>query len=116
MIYEDDKCFVIMDKFPSSRGHMLVITKDHYSDVLAAPDPIVEHVYKIAKIIAINARKKLKADGIHINTNIGRAANQLIMHCHVHVIPKYLIERDNFVRNAEISEEEKKELVKLLKI
>ena len=117
IIYQDSTCLVILDKFPITRGHMLVISKEHYNDILAAPDDVAMHMFLITKKFSKRAIERLGAAGINIGSNIGAPAGQLIWHAHIHIIPRYPNMKRNFDfgRHGEIAKEDIAELVKLLK-
>ncbi len=121
ILYQDNKCMVILDKYPITKGHLLVIPKRHYEHMLETPDTVIDDMFEIAKIAGITVMKKLKAPGVNITTNIGKTAGQFVMHFHVHVIPRYEKEENpkdefKFDHGHEINEELRNELVKLLKI
>lgn len=105
IFYKDDKCFVVSDKYPSEYGHLLVIPKGHYENILVAPDELVSHLFLIAKKMGIALKKELASDGIVIATNAGREAGQIIYHLHIHVIPKYAKKREGFMSHKEIDDE-----------
>lgn len=116
VIYRDDTCFVILDGHPLSRGHMLVISNNHYADIIRTPDAVAAHMFVKAKEFSKISRDRLKADGINIGVNTGAAAGQLIMHAHIHVIPRYLGggKSFGFGRRAVLRDKDRDELVKLL--
>ena len=117
IIYSDKVCYVMLDKFPAERGHMLVVLKKHYADMLETPDSVVAGVFKVAKMFGIRSKEVLNADGMNIETNIGKIAGQFVMHFHVHVIPRYAKRGPRvFDRETELSEKEAKELRKMLKL
>ena len=89
MIYQDDDCIAILDKYPIDNGHSLVITKKPYEKLTDMnTEEIMDLFSKIPKII--NAIiKATKADGFSIAQNNGKAAKQIIPHVHVHIIPRY---------------------------
>jgi histidine triad (HIT) family protein len=88
-LYNDDACFAILDKFPAERGHVLVISKAHSADMIAAPEQDVVRSFAVAKRFAALCREKLNATGVSVITNVGKDAGQIVPHFHVHVIPKY---------------------------
>lgn len=114
IIYEDDLCYAVPDKYPSNYGHMLVISKHHYDNVLVAPDEVVSRVFIVAKTIGKKLKERLNADGLNIGTNTGREAGQIIFHLHVHMVPKYEKKRVGFMPHKELTKEEASELKKLL--
>ncbi|HVC57853.1 MAG TPA: HIT family protein [Candidatus Acidoferrales bacterium] len=115
-IYKDESVFVVPDKFPSSKGHVLVITREHIPDILSAPDDLVKSAFTIAREIGNRQKAVLEAEGVRITTNIGKAAGQDIFHTHIHVIPFYTKPHEGFVKFKQLKDEEAEELVSLLKI
>ena len=88
-IYEDDVVVVILDKYPVSEGHLLVITRRHYRGVEDAEPRAAAHAFTVASALARIYRKRLGAPGVNVVTNSGRPAGQVIFHFHVHVIPRW---------------------------
>ena len=89
MIYQDDDCLVILDKYPIDNGHSLIITKKHYEKIT---DMNVDEVPKLfSKIpkIANAIIKGTNADAFSIAQNNGKAAKQIVPHVHIHIIPRY---------------------------
>lgn len=86
-IYEDDIVRVFLDIYPISKGHALVIPKDHYSSLLEAPIEVINHVMAVAKKLSPQIQASLDADGITILENSGLL--QEIHHAHLHIIPTY---------------------------
>jgi histidine triad (HIT) family protein len=89
LIYVDNEVIAFLDARPVNEGHTLVITREHYTDIYEAPDEKIAHLFKIVKKVAYAVKKSEKADGISIFQNNGRAANQVVFHLHVHVIPRF---------------------------
>jgi len=89
VLFSDPQCYVIYDKYPVEKGHMLVISQQHYENLLAVPDELSSQMLSIAKKFAKKALQEFGATGINIVANNGRTANQLIMHAHIHVLPRY---------------------------
>ena len=89
MIYEDDDCLVILDKYPIDKGHSLIITKKHSETITDMNvDEVSKLFAKIPKIV--NAIiKATNADAFSVAQNNGKAAKQIIPHVHIHVIPRY---------------------------
>ncbi len=88
-IYEDDDFRAILDNGPATRGHTLIIPKDHSDDLFALPDDTAAGAIKLAKKIADRMKEKLSCDGVNLVQNNGIAAGQTVMHFHLHVIPRY---------------------------
>lgn len=88
-VFEDDVALAIMDLFPQSPGHTLVIAKAQARNFLDLPPetvgPYLERVQKIARA----ARNALGPDGIQIQQYNGAAAGQSVFHVHFHIIPRW---------------------------
>jgi len=88
-IYEDDDFIVILDIFPATDGHALIIPKAHYTDAFELPDELSAKVLPLAKKIADAQREVLSPPGFNIVQCNGVAAGQTVFHYHLHVIPRY---------------------------
>lgn len=88
-LYEDSKCFVIMDINPIVKGHSLVISKEPYSNLTEAPEDVVKHMILVARKIDARLREVLKCDGTNVMINNDPASGQEVPHLHIHVIPRY---------------------------
>lgn len=88
-IYEDDSFFIVPDVNPASVGHCLIISKDHYANILEVPDEIVAKGHSLAKNLAGKLLDAFGCDGINILQNNFEAAGQTVFHYHIHVIPRY---------------------------
>ena len=89
MIYQDDDCIAILDKYPIDNGHSLIITKKPYEKITDMDvDEVAKLFSKIPKI-ANAIIKATNADAFSIAQNNGKAAKQIIPHVHVHIIPRY---------------------------
>lgn len=88
-IYEDETFRVILDLGPATRGHALILPKDHYKDLYELPDETAEGAIKLAKKMAAIMKEKLSCDGFNIVQNNGETAGQTVFHFHMHLIPRY---------------------------
>ncbi len=86
-VSEDDKTLAILDINPVSRGHTLVLPKDHYVNILDAPEPALAATMNATKKVA-NALATY-AEGVNVNHNANKAAGQVVDHLHFHIIPRY---------------------------
>ena len=88
-VFKDETHIAIMDKYPIHRGHILVIPRVHHEKITDMPkDNIAELFCKIPRI-AKGLLEATNADGFNVGQNNGRAANQIVPHVHVHLIPRY---------------------------
>ena len=88
-VLENELAYVLYDIKPITKGHMLVIPKRHHTTVFeSTPDEIyaVFELIQKAKVLLI---KEHNPDGFNIVANCGEPAGQIVMHAHVHLLPRY---------------------------
>ncbi len=90
IIYEDDDVIAFLDISQTTRGHTLVISKEHYDNFLSASKDAMHKVMDVAQRIGQAQIMMLGAKGVNILTNVNKEAGQSIYHFHVHVIPRYI--------------------------
>lgn len=88
-IYEDETFRVILDAAPASRGHALILPKEHYADLYEIEEETVGLAMKLAKKLAIQMTQILQCDGFNLVQNNGEVAGQTVFHFHLHLIPRY---------------------------
>ncbi len=88
-IYEDDEFRVILDISPATKGHALILPKEHYANLYETPEEVAGRVMKLAKKLAAHMTQVLKCDGFNIVQNNGETAGQTVFHFHMHLIPRY---------------------------
>lgn len=88
-IYEDDRFRAILDLGPATKGHALILPKEHYEDLFAMPEELAAEAMKLAKRLAGIQKERLNADGLNLVQNNGTAAGQTVRHFHIHLIPRY---------------------------
>ena len=88
-VYEDDTFKVILDLGPATRGHALILPKDHAADLFELPEDTAEKAIVLAKKLGRQMVENLKADGLNLVQNNGEAAGQTVFHFHMHLIPRY---------------------------
>jgi histidine triad (HIT) family protein len=89
IIYEDENFVALMDKYPINHGHSLVIPRSHHESLLSMTPSEVGKLYSMVSTVSKAVISAVHADGFSIGQNNGRAANQIIPHVHVHIIPRY---------------------------
>ena len=89
IIYEDDDFTVILDTGPATRGHALILPKEHADDLFELPDETAAEAFKLAKKLGKHIMETLGADGLNVVQNNGEAAGQTVRHFHLHLIPRY---------------------------
>jgi histidine triad (HIT) family protein len=87
VVYEDAHAVAFLDIFPFTRGHLLVVPKDHVDRLVDLP-PAKHAAYMSALAQACRQVERLTKD-YNIGLNQGRLAGQIVFHLHFHVIPRY---------------------------
>ncbi|GGG23203.1 protein hit [Lysinibacillus alkalisoli] len=88
-VYEDEQVYAFMDITPLSKGHTLLIPKQHVQDLLDMPAELASHLYRVAPIVAKAIYNAFTPDGMNTLNNNGAAAGQTVFHYHLHFIPRY---------------------------
>ena len=115
IVYKGRGVVVFLDKYPVSRGHLLVVPEDHYEGVESAPPEVLARVWVAASALARVYREELGAPGVNLVTNSGALAGQVIFHFHVHVIPRWGPYKSFWSTRRELSEEEAREVMRDLR-
>lgn len=88
-VYEDENFKAIFDISPASKGHTLVLVKNHVENIFEMDEVIATNALIVIKKIATAIKEVLNCDGINIVQNNGEAAGQSVNHLHFHIIPRY---------------------------
>ena len=89
-LYEDELFRVILDLAPATRGHALILPKEHADNLYELPEETAAAVMVLAKKLALVMRERLSCDGLNLVQNNGEAAGQTVSHFHLHMIPRYV--------------------------
>ena len=88
-ILENEYVFAIIDKFPVSEGHTLVIPKRHFPDFFEITKVELEAVYDL---LSTRKEQLIQKDstvkGFNVGVNVGEIAGQSVFHCHIHLMPR----------------------------
>ena len=88
-IYEDDDFRVFFDIAPASKGHCLIVPKEHFDNVFEMDDETAGKLFVLATKVARSLKKELNLEGLNIVQNNGTIAGQTVFHFHMHMIPRY---------------------------
>lgn len=88
-VFEDEDFRVILDLGPASKGHALILPKQHFKDLCEAEHSTVAKILPLAGRVGQAMKKELGASGFNVVQNNGTSAGQTVFHLHVHVIPRY---------------------------
>lgn len=88
-LYEDEDFRVILDANPASKGHALIIPKEHYANLYELEDSLAGKAMILAKKMITRLTDVLGCDGYNLVQNNGECAGQTVFHFHLHLIPRY---------------------------
>lgn len=88
-LYEDDHFRVILDLGPATKGHALILPKEHYANLYDLPEELAGEAMKLAKKMAVRITERLGCEGFNLIQNNGDMAGQTVFHFHMHMIPRY---------------------------
>jgi histidine triad (HIT) family protein len=88
-VQEDEHTVAFMDINPWTRGHALVIPRNHSPNLYEVGEDDLRHTSSAAKRLALRMRERLRCDGVNLLNASEPAAWQTVFHFHIHVIPRY---------------------------
>jgi len=88
-IYENDEFKVILDRFPSGKGHVLIMPKAHYADIFDIDPALAGRLFELAAKVARNMKDILGFENMNVLQNNGELSGQTVHHFHLHLIPRY---------------------------
>ena len=114
-LYEDEKFRVILDLGPATKGHALIIPKDHYVNLYELPEETAGEVMKLAKKMMGRMTERLGCGGFNLVQNNGDLAGQTVYHFHMHMIPRYQADGQKIGwKPQEVSQEELEEIKNII--
>ncbi len=116
-VYEDEEFTVIMDAAPATKGHCLILPKEHFANIYEIDGETAGKAFKLAKRMAEQLTQKLSCDGFNIVQNNGETAGQSVFHFHIHLIPRYKDDGQNILwKPGKPTNEEQDGILKLIKM
>ncbi|NLM12208.1 MAG: HIT family protein [Epulopiscium sp.] len=114
-IFENSEFRVILDRFPGSKGHLLIIPKEHVENIFEIDPEKGGRLFYLGVQLAKILKKELHLEGLNVVQNNGKIAGQTIFHFHLHLIPRYPEDGVNITwKSTEPTEEELDSLAKKL--
>lgn len=114
-VFENSEFRVILDRFPGSKGHILIIPKEHIDNIFDMDPDQGGRLFSLAVHLSKILKKELNMEGLNIVQNNGKIAGQTIFHFHLHLIPRYSGDGVNITwKTTEPTEEELNSLAKRL--
>ncbi|MBS5933441.1 MAG: HIT domain-containing protein [Clostridiales bacterium] len=92
-IYEDDDFKAFMDISPASKGHTILIPKVHADNLFELDETLASKLLPVAARIAKALKAELHCEGLNLLQNNGEIAGQTVFHFHMHIIPRYEVDK-----------------------
>ena len=106
IVYEDDGYIAFLDAYPFSKGHTLVCPKKHGETIWDMGEAEIAELFQVASRVSRAVVAAVGAEGFRFVQNNGEAANQVVAHVHVHVIPVKMEDKGRFQDRKRFSAEE----------
>lgn len=94
-VAENKSAYARLDGFPVNKGHILIIPKRHVETCFELTDDEVKDMFSLMKEMKFYIDNLYKPDGYNVGFNVNNAGGQTVMHCHLHLIPRYKGDVDN---------------------
>ena len=115
-VYEDEDFRVILDLGPASKGHALILPKQHFKDLCELDPAIAAKALPLAGKIGAAMKKALGCTGFNVVQNNGISAGQTVFHFHMHLIPRYEGDQVGLTwKPGELTDEMKEEILSKVK-
>ena len=115
-VYEDEDFRVILDLGPASKGHALILPKQHFKDLCELDPAIAAKALPLAGKIGAAMKKALGCTGFNVVQNNGISAGQTVFHFHMHLIPRYEGDQVGLTwKPGELTDEMKEEILNKVK-
>lgn len=98
LVYEDDYVIAFLDISQATKGHTLVVPKVAYKDIFDVPEKTASHVFAVAVKLSKAIKKAFGVDAMNVLSNNGEIAGQTVFHFHIHLIPRYRKDDENFFK------------------
>jgi histidine triad (HIT) family protein len=89
ILYESEHVIAVLDLYPATKGHILVLPKDHIANIYDMPVDTGMEIMKAAILLSNAVKQRLHPDGLNLIQSNGTAGGQTIDHFHLHIVPRY---------------------------
>jgi histidine triad (HIT) family protein len=88
-VYEDERALAFMDVSPLNEGHLLVVPKEHFGDIVEIDPGLYGHLYALVCKMAKAVQASVGPEGMNVMQLNGEAGNQVVPHLHIHLVPRW---------------------------
>lgn len=110
IVFQDANYIAFLDAFPFSRGHTLICPKRHGETVWDMDEREIGGLFATASMVSKAVVEAMEAEGFRFVQNNGEAANQVVPHVHIHMIPVKLSDKGKWMERKRLSNEEMEEI------
>jgi ATP adenylyltransferase len=97
VVYRGQHCFIIVNAFPYTSGHVMIVSNQHLDELIKLPRETAQEMMALAQRMEGILREVYQPDGINLGINIGKAAGAGVAgHLHMHVLPRWVAD-SNFM-------------------
>jgi ATP adenylyltransferase len=97
IVHRDKHCFVILNAYPYTSGHVMVVPYQHVDQLQLLPEPAAQEMMALTRKLEGILRELYHPDGLNLGMNLGKAAGAGIAgHIHMHVLPRWVADA-NFI-------------------
>jgi ATP adenylyltransferase len=90
IVYRAKYCFVILNAFPYTSGHAMIVPYDHVDELTKLSQPAAQEMMELTQKLEGVLRELYRPDGVNLGMNIGKAAGAGVAgHIHMHVLPRW---------------------------
>lgn len=116
-VFEDEYCVALLDIHPATKGHLLLMPKEHYLMMPMVPDQVLGHLGVISQYLQDLLKETFECQDVNVQIANGAAAGQQSQHFLFHIIPRYEGDEVDFTPKAtsKYSQEELESLFASLK-
>lgn len=115
IVFEDDRHIAFLDIYPFSKGHTLVCPKEHGETIWDMKEMDIADLFQVASKVSKAVVTAVQADGFRFVQNNGEAANQVVAHVHVHIIPVKMEDKGRFSERKSCSQAEMEEVARSIR-
>ncbi len=91
VIHRASHCFIVLNRYPYTSGHLLIVPNDHVGELDSAPRQITVEMMDLTKRSQTALRDIYQPDGFNVGMNLGKAAGAGIAdHIHIHILPRWV--------------------------
>ena len=114
-VYEDKRVIAFLDINPINKGHVLVVPKEHYNNLLDTPKDLLKDLVIVIQKLTPDILEAIGAKDFNVGLNNGRAAGQIVDHVHFHVIPRFVGDNLHHWPGKTLTDEEMKRIAHNIK-